>query len=201
MALGGATWVISLELVVELDVQISPVPLVGPAVELDAHLLAGLDGDGILEVEDGLLPVCVLCVWASRELDGLVAGAELDVEPGDQSVDVVGTADSELEGGVEGQVGDGDGVKVDFEDCGWVGDNGLHLDSVDEGLGESGGLEGRVVEAPDVVPDCPGVSVCGKKRKRGTGMSSYSQSSPPYSRRPRYQQRRWWPCRGRSDHP
>ena len=49
-----------------------------------------LDCQDVPKVEDGLLPVSVLCVGPGGELDGLVAGAELDVEPGDEGVDEVG---------------------------------------------------------------------------------------------------------------
>ena len=141
-------------LVGESDVEVTAVVVVGRACELTVDLLAGLHGKDVLEVEDGLLPVGVLGVRASGEADGLVAGGELDVEPRDHGVDVVGAAHGEGEGKLEGEVLNGAGVEVEGDDGRGVGDDGLELDGVDERLGESGVLERGVVEAPDVVPDC-----------------------------------------------
>ena len=154
LALGLTTLLVGLERILNLDVQISSVAVVGLAEQGTVELLAGLDGEVVVEVEDGLLPVGVLCVGAGAELDGLVAGGELNVEPGDQSVDVVGAADGEGVRKVEGEIGDLAGVEVEGDERSGVGDDSLKVDSIDEGLGESGALEGSVVEAPDVVPDC-----------------------------------------------
>jgi hypothetical protein len=98
--------------------------------------------------------VGVLGVGAGGEADGLVAGGELDVEPRDHGVDVVGAAHRKGEGKLEGEILNGAGVEVEGDDGRRVGDNSLELDSVDEGLGEGGVLERAVIEAPDVVPDC-----------------------------------------------
>ena len=127
--------------------------------------------------------MCVLCVRTSGEADGLVAGGELDVEPGDDGVDEVAAADFHVEGAVEGEVGDGAGVEVKGDDRGGVGDDSLDVDGVDEGLGNGGCLEGGVVEAPDVVPDCL-ISMLAAESEL---CSAYIQSSPPCSRHPRYQ--------------
>lgn len=152
-ALSRPAHIASLQLVVDSNVQIPPVLLAGLAVESADDLLAGLDGQDVLEVEDGLLPVCVLGVWACGELDWLVAGGKLDVEPGDQGVHVVGAADGELVWEAEGEILHLDGVEVEGDNREWVGDDGLHLDGVDEWLGQGGVLEWGVIEAPDVVPD------------------------------------------------
>jgi hypothetical protein len=93
-------------------------------------------------------------VRAGGEADGLVAGGELNVEPRNHGVDVVGTAHGEGEGELEGEVGDGARVEVKSDDRRGVSDNRLELDGVDERLGKGGVLERAVVEAPDVVPDC-----------------------------------------------
>ena len=153
-ALSLATLLVGLERILNLDVQISSVAIVGLAEKSTVELLAGLDGEVVVEVEDGLLPVGVLCVGAGAELDGLVAGGEFNVEPGDQSVNVVGAANGEGVRKVEGEIGDLAGVEVEGDERSGVGDDSLKVDSIDEGLGESGALEGSVVEAPDVVPDC-----------------------------------------------
>jgi hypothetical protein len=164
--------VVCLELVRDLDVQVTVVLLAWPGVKDTGYALTLLDGQDVLEVEDSLFPVGVLCVGASGELDGLVASGELNVEPRDDGVDEVGAANLQAVRHVEGQVGDGTGVKIESEDGGGVGDDGLDVDGVDEGLGHGGGLERAVVEAPDVVPD---------------SYATYIQSSPPCTRRPRYQ--------------
>lgn len=90
---------------------------------------------------------------AGREADGLVAGGEVNVEPGHEGVDEVVALDGELEGRGKGEVGHGAGVEVKGEDGRGVGDDSLELDGVDEGLGEGGFLERGVVEAVDIVPD------------------------------------------------
>jgi hypothetical protein len=154
LAADRAALVVGLSLVLETNVEVAGVVLVGGAREHALDLLAGLDGENVLEVENGLLPVCVFGVGTGGELDGLVAGGELDVKPRDHGVDVVGAAHGEGEGELEGEVCDGAGVEVDGDDRGGVGDDGLELDGVDEGLGEGGVLQRAVVEAPDVVPDC-----------------------------------------------
>ena len=151
---GGAALVVGRGLVRESDVKVTAVVVVGRANELTLDLLAGLDSEDVLEVEDGLLPVGVLGVRAGGEADGLVASGELDVEPRDHGVDVVRAAHREGEGKLESEVLNGASVEVKGDDGRGVGDNGLELDSVDEGLGEGGVLERAVVEAPDVVPDC-----------------------------------------------
>jgi hypothetical protein len=159
-ASSGTALVVGRGLVRKRDVKVAAVVVVGRAGELALDLLTGLDGEDVLEVEDGLLPVGVLGVRASGELDGLVAGGELDVEPRDHGVDVVGAAHGEGEGKLESEVVDGAGVKIEGKNARGVGDNGLELDDVDEGLGEGGVLERAVVEAPDVVPDCENSLAC-----------------------------------------
>lgn len=81
-----------LKLVVDRDVQVSPVPVVRSACQLARYILASLYGEDIGKVEDSLLPVRVLGVWASAESDGLVAGGELDIEPCDEGVNIVCSA-------------------------------------------------------------------------------------------------------------
>lgn len=100
-------------------------------------------------------------MWPGGEADGLVAGGEVDVEPGNEGVDVVVSPRDEVEGAAEGQVGGCAGVEVEREDGGGVGDDGLDLDRVDEGLREGRLLEWGVVEPVDVVPDCA-ASVSGR---------------------------------------
>ena len=51
-----------------------------------------------------MLPVGVLGMRTSTETDWLVARGKLDVEPGDQRVDVIGAADVELERQGKGEI-------------------------------------------------------------------------------------------------
>jgi len=154
MALSNTALILRIVLVINRDIQIPPVVNIGPAAQLPRHRLAGLDGQDVGKVEDGLLPVRVLCVRARGEADGLVAGGELDVEPGDEGVDVVGAAHGQLEGEGEGEVVGRDGVEVEGQNGAGVGHDGFQLDGVDEGFCEGGDFERGVVEAVDVVPDC-----------------------------------------------
>jgi hypothetical protein len=154
LALGTATLLGGLEGVLDLNIQISSVSLVGLAEKSAVKLLASLNGKVVVKVENGLLPVGVFCVGAGRELDGLVAGREFNVEPSDNGVDVVGAADGERVGEVECEILNLAGVEIEGDERDGVGDDSLEVNSVDEGLGEGGALEGGVVEAPDVVPDC-----------------------------------------------
>lgn len=160
LALSGTSGVLGQELVLNLDVKVAAVSVVGLDVQGTLNLLASLHGDHVLEVEDSLLPVGVLGVGAGREADGLVGGGEVDVEPGNKGVDEVIAAGRELEGGGEGEVGNLALVEVQGQDRCGVSNHRLHLDRVNQGLGKSSGLEGAVVKAVDVVPDCLAVSFC-----------------------------------------
>lgn len=83
MPISDAALVLRIELVVNCNVQISPVAVVRTACQLACDFLAGLDGEHIGEVKDGLLPMSVFGVRAGAEAHRLVAGGELDVEPSD----------------------------------------------------------------------------------------------------------------------
>lgn len=92
-----------LDLVVDHNVEVARIPRVGRHGDLAGNLVAlcamrqravGIETrrtvhrERFAGVEDGLLPVGVLGVRAGREADGLVAGRERDVEPGEERVDV-----------------------------------------------------------------------------------------------------------------
>lgn len=137
--------------------------LAGPSVKVTLDGLALFNCKHVLEVEHCLFPVSVLCVWAGREPDGLVACGKLDIEPRNDGVDEVAAAGLQLVWKIEGKVSDGAGVQVECDDWGWVSHDGLDVDSVDEGLGHGSFLERSVVETPDVVPDCSLESVSANK--------------------------------------
>lgn len=134
MAGGKSGCVADLEGIVDLNVQITAVLVVGLDVELALDLLAVLYGEDVLDVEDGLFPVGVLGVRASGEADGLVAGGEVDVEPGDKGMDEVISLGGEGEGSVEGEVGGGASVEVEGEHGNGVSDDRLKIDSIDQRL-------------------------------------------------------------------
>lgn len=99
------------------------------------------------------LPVGILGVGSSGELDGLVAAGKLDVEPGEEGVNVVISGGLDGKVGLEGQVLLLDGGDVDVLDLAGLGDDRLEIDGVDEGLSESDLLDAAVVETVDVVPE------------------------------------------------
>lgn len=152
-ALGGASGILNLKLVGNVDVQVTLVLVVGAVLQDTRDGFTLLDGEDIAQVEDGLLPMCVLGVRAGGEADRLVASAELDIEPRNESVNEVGTVSGKLVRHLEGKVGGSDGVEVESDDLAGLGNQSLHLDGVNQGLGEGNLLHGAVVEAVDVVPD------------------------------------------------
>ena len=87
-----------------------------------------------------------------------MTGREFNVEPGDQGVYEVVAPYLERKVCGKGEVGRLDGVEVEEEDGGRVGDDGLHVDGVDERFAHGRLFQRREVEAPDVVPDCGGFS-------------------------------------------
>lgn len=149
----GPVGVFRIQLVLDLDVKVATVLLIRAADQRAVHLFTLLDCEHVLEVEHRLLPVSVFCVWASREGNGLVACREFNVKPSHKSVNEVVAAGSQVKWYAVGQVGNSALVQVEGEDTCGVGNNGLHLDGVDEGLGEGSCLERGVVETVNIVPD------------------------------------------------
>lgn len=75
------------------------------------------------------------------KLDGLVACAELDVEPGNKGMHKVVAACGKSERLDESKIWDGDGVEVEGDERVRVSNDGLHLDSVYKRFGKGGVLE------------------------------------------------------------
>lgn len=98
VAVCDSALILRLQLVINRNIQVSSVLVVRSASQLALDVLAGLDGQDVCEVEDCLLPVGVFCVGSGAESHGLVAGRELDVEPGNQGVDVVCSANGQAVG-------------------------------------------------------------------------------------------------------
>lgn len=134
LARGNSVSIGGLEVVGNLNVQVTAVLIVGLDVKLAVDLLAVLCGQDILDVENGLFPVSVLGVRAGREADGLVAGGEVDVEPRNESVDEVVSLGSQSKACVEGEIGGGAGVEIEGQDGDRVGNDSLKIDSVDQGF-------------------------------------------------------------------
>lgn len=146
--------ILRLHLIINHNIQIPPILVIRPTRQSPLYFLPSLHRQHIGKIKHRLLPVRVFRMRTGGEADGFVAGGELDVEPSDQGVDVVGAADGEGEGEAEVQIGGCAGVEVEGEHCGGVGDDGFEFDGIDEGFGEGSHLEGRIVEAVDAVPDC-----------------------------------------------
>lgn len=82
-----------------------------------------------------------------------MAGSEIDIEPCDERMDEIISASIKHEGSRECKIGSRACVKIKRENCCWIGDNCLYLDSINERLSKSCMFEGRVVESIYIVPD------------------------------------------------
>lgn len=168
---------VTLHLVVDLDVEITIVAVVGRTRQCALDDVSVRDGQCLWGVEHCLLPVSVLGLWAGAELDGLVASGELDVEPSKEGVDVVVTGSLELEGNLEGEVLLLDGTDVDVLDGTWLRNNSLEVYAVDQWFTESDVLDTRVVKSINVVPDFEVISLNRQLDSQLIFSSLYSWSS------------------------
>lgn len=73
-------------------------------------------------------------------------------------MDKVVAGDRQREWHGESELRRGNGVQIDREDETGVGDDCLHFDGVDEGLGKSSLLKGGEVEAINIIPNCCDIS-------------------------------------------
>lgn len=81
--------IVGFEFVIDFDIQITLVLGVGFVGQEASEVLTLFNGDHLADVEDGLFPMCVFCVGTGRESDWFVAGAEIDIEPGNDGMDEV----------------------------------------------------------------------------------------------------------------
>lgn len=109
-----ALTVSTLEAVVYVDIQITRVALVRSATNGSTNLFASLDSDSLGCIENSLLPVSVLGVRSGGKSYGLVAMGEGDVEPSNESMDVIVTSGSDLELAGESQILLGHCEDIDF---------------------------------------------------------------------------------------
>jgi hypothetical protein len=104
----------TLESVIYVDIQIARVALVRGATNGSANLFTSLDSNSLGCIENSLLPVSVLGVGSGGESYGLVASGEGDVEPSNESMDVIVTSSSDLEVAGESQILLGHCKNIDF---------------------------------------------------------------------------------------
>lgn len=76
-----------------VEIKVPVVPLVGLHCELADDLFARLDGEIIVQIKHCLFPVSVSRLRGCGEACALVAFGELDIEVGDEGVDVVVATD------------------------------------------------------------------------------------------------------------
>lgn len=74
--------------IIDGDVEVAVVTLVGRNGYRSLDNISLVERDSFPEVEDGLLPVSILGVRASREGERLVRGSEGDIEPAEDGVAV-----------------------------------------------------------------------------------------------------------------
>ena len=82
-----------------------------------------------------------------------MAGRELNIEPRNQRVYEVVSLTAERKGLCKSQVGGSDSVEIEDDDGSWIGDDGLHIDSIYERLGQGGVLERGIIKPVDIIPD------------------------------------------------
>lgn len=134
-ALGGSSAILRTQLVVNLDVKVSSVLLVGLHLQIAHDLLSLLYREDVTQVEDCLLPVCVLGVRARGESDGLVTRCKVDVEPCYERVHEIIASAGELEWYREGEISCGAGVEIKSQDCSGVSHGRLDFDGIDKRFG------------------------------------------------------------------
>ena len=83
----------SLEVHVDLDVEVPHVPGVGFESEHAEDLLPLGAGEVVLQVENSLFPVGVRSIWRGGESDSFVTVSELNVEECHQSLNIIVSSD------------------------------------------------------------------------------------------------------------
>lgn len=151
--LGVTHRVCGFEFVIDADIEVTLVLVVGLVLNHTGENFSLLHGKDITQIEDSLLPVGVPGMRASGKADGLVACGEVNVEPSNQGVDKVVALGRKREGSLESEVRGLDGVKIEGDDRARVADNSLELDGIDERLCKGNVLHGAVVKSPHVVPN------------------------------------------------
>ncbi|GMS77916.1 hypothetical protein PENTCL1PPCAC_91, partial [Pristionchus entomophagus] len=136
----------------DLEVQVALVSCVRRTCEDSLELFTLFDSEGILQIEDGLLPVGILAVRSGGESCPLVALGELDGEVSDERLYVVVAVHAENKFRSPGEVGDLDGVEIDLLHAVVSGYDLVVVHNIDEGLSNCDLADRRHVETVDVVP-------------------------------------------------
>lgn len=142
-----------LELVRNGDIQIPIVLLVWLAADLPLDDLLVLHGQNIINIKNRLLPMGVLGIRSSGEIDRLVTGGEGDVKIHNEGMDVIVRVDLDLEIRGEGQFGLGHSVEVEGLESTRLRNHCSGINNVNQGLSNGDFLDGGHVEAVDIVPE------------------------------------------------
>ena len=135
--------IVRLEFVRNSDVQISLFLLIWFTRKISSHLLVLFHCEDFSEVEHSLLPMSVLAMRPSREMNWFMTCGEFNVEPGYECMDeILRLSHFEQKGGLEGEIGRGDSIEVNGEDSRRVSHASLDFHCVDERLGQGCVLQG-----------------------------------------------------------
>ncbi len=149
-----ARFIRRVERVLEGDVEISLVPVIGPIRQSSVDDFTLPQGQDLLRIEHRLLPMRVLRMRSGREADRPVTYRELNVEPYNKRVDKVISPCRELEWVAECEIFDFAGIQIEYEHRRWISDDRLHLHGIHQRLGKGDFLERSVVETIDIIPVC-----------------------------------------------
>lgn len=136
--------ILSLEFKSDSEINISSIPLIGGDFEGSLNLLPSVHRKVILDVEDGLLPMCVRGFWRCGEANLLVRFGEINAEVGDEGVDVVVTSTAQREVYLKRKVFNLDCVEIKLFDYCVVGDNLRIIQSQFQIIARNTGLGGRL---------------------------------------------------------
>lgn len=142
----------SSHLELEADVQLAWVLLCFAYVEVALEEVTGKDLDWLVDVEDCLLPVCLLLVGRGRKGDLLLAVAEVAVEPTHEAVHDAVQFDVQPEGAVEVQLTHLDGLQVDVVELEGIAEDVLVIDRIDNRFREHPFLHAFHADAVNIVP-------------------------------------------------
>ena len=159
---------IYLEIHINLDVQVADIAVIWLESEYTVHLFslkktklkpwASWDhlylgtGEVFLQVENGLLPMCIGGFWGGGEANSLVAVGELNVEEGYERLHIVVATDLQVEGSLKGNLLFFQGLDVNLLHQAVVAHHLVPVHHIHQGFSEGNLPNGRHVEAINIVP-------------------------------------------------